>query len=692
MKNIKKYILVLAAWLVLVAAVKAQIDRSTPPEPGPPPLIQIGDYESFELENGLKVFVVENHKIPRVSYSLVVDYDPVYEGDQAGYVGFTGQLLGTATTTKTKAEIDQEIDFIGASMNTSANSIFASSLKKHNDKLLAIISDVVLNPVFKEEELDKIKKQTISGLTASKEDPTSISARVRNNILFGADHPYGELVTEETANSVNLEKCRKHYEDYFIPNLSYLAIVGDITVKEAKKQVKKYFGAWEKGELGTEAYPEVEKPGGVKVSMVDRPSSVQSVIAITHPVHLNVGYDDYVPARVANTMLGGGTYRLFFNLRETHGYTYGSYSRLSGDELVGSFLAFADVANAVTDSAVHEILYEMERLQNEPVPEEELQRVKNNMTGNFALSLERPETVARFALNTARYKLPDDYYATYLQKIDAVTPEQINEMAKRYLSPENTNIFVVGKADEVAPTLTKFASDGEVHFLNFNGEPYDPAARSLPAGLNADKVIEDYVEAIGGEDQINDVNSMKLEMTMSMQGMALNVEQYQKRPNMYANIVTMNGNVMQKQVFDGESGRMSGMQGEQEIKGDMLEEMKIQATLFPETRYNELGFGTILTGVEEVDGKDAYAVEVTSPSGTKAMHYFDTESGLKVKTTATMKTQMGEMVQTTVFNNYQEVEGVKIPYSMTQTVGPQSFDITVESVSINEDIEDSVFK
>lgn len=691
MKNIKISIFILAA-VFTFAAAQAQIDRSTPPEPGPPPLIQIGDYESFELENGLKVFVVENNKIPRVSYSLVVDYDPVYEGEQAGYVGFTGQLLGTATTTKTKAQIDQEIDFIGASLNTSANSIFASSLKKHNDKLLEIMSDVILNPVFKEEELDKIKKQTISGLTASKEDPNSISARVRNKILFGADHPYGELVTEETANSVDLEKCRQHYEDYFVPNLAYLAIVGDITVKEAKKQVKKYFGEWEKGDLFAEAYPDVEKPEGVKVSMVDRPSSVQSVIAITHPVQLNVGYDDYVPARVANTMLGGGTYRLFFNLRETHGYTYGSYSRLSGDELVGSFLAFADVANAVTDSAIHEILYEMDRLQNEPIPEEELQRVKNNMTGNFALSLERPETVARFALNTARYNLPEDYYATYLQKIDAVTPAQINEMAGRYLSPENTHIFVVGKADEVAPTLTKFASDGEVHFLNFNGEPYDPAARELPAGLTADEVIADYVEAIGGEKQLNDVNSMKLEMTMSMQGMALKVEQYQKRPNMYASIVTMNGNVMQKQVFDGESGRMSGMQGEQEMEGEMLEEMKIQAILFPETRYDELGYGTILNGIEEVDGNDAYVVEVTSPSGTKSIHYFDTESGLKVKTSATMNTQMGEMVQTTLFDNYQEVNGIQVPYSMTQSVGPQSFDITVENVTLNEDIEDSVFK
>jgi len=201
MKN--KFLIIILMLFVSVCSY-AQLDRSRKPEPGPAPEIKLGDYESFTLKNGLKVFVVNDNRLPLVAFNLVVDRDPVLEGKNAGYVEAAGQLLRTGTKTRTKDKIDEEIDFIGATLNTSSSGVYASSLKKHVNKLLDLMSDVVLNSDFKQEELDKIVKQTISGLAAAKDDPNSISTRVSNAIFYGKDHPYGEVMSEERSFTIRI--------------------------------------------------------------------------------------------------------------------------------------------------------------------------------------------------------------------------------------------------------------------------------------------------------------------------------------------------------------------------------------------------------------------------------------------------------------------------------------------------------
>jgi len=287
-------------YLLLSLTIIAQVDRSVMPEPGPAPEIQIGEYESFTLENGLKVFVVENHKLPRVAFSLSLDYDPFLQGEDAGFVQTAGDLLGTATTTKNKDEIDEAIDFIGASFSTSSNGIYAASLKKHTEKLLEIMSDVLLNPVFKQEELDKIKKQAISGLQAQKDNPTSIASNVRQVLNFSKNHPYGEVVTEETVENITLDKCENFYKTYFRPNIAYLVVVGDIDKGEAEDLVREYFSKWEKAEVPSAEHKNPKAPLVRKVALVDRPASVQSVINVTYPIDLKIGSDDAIKVEILN--------------------------------------------------------------------------------------------------------------------------------------------------------------------------------------------------------------------------------------------------------------------------------------------------------------------------------------------------------------------------------------------------------
>ena len=680
--------------LLLPAILPAQIDRSKAPDPGPAPEIKVGTYKSFVLKNGLKVFVVENHKIPRVSYSMVFEMDPFTEGDSTGYSAITGDLLGTATTTRTKDQIDEEIDFIGATLSTSSGSISGAALKKHNDKLLEIMSDVLLNPVFNQEELDKIKKQTISGLAYNKTDPSSISGIVTNVLLYGKDHPYGEVTTEASVEAVTLRMCKDYYNTCFRPNIAYLAIVGDIKVKEAKKLTKKYFGQWEASEIPRHSYPTPEAPENIQVSVVDRHHAVQSVIRVVHPVMYTVGMKDYVAARVMNLMLGGTFARLDQNLREDHAYTYGVHSSLNQDKWIGSFSISTDVRNEVTDSAVYQILYELSRIRDELAPSDEVEKIKNYMSGNFSLALERPGTVARFALNTARYGLPLDYYANYLKYISEVSPEDVQAAAQKYLKPDNCHILIVGKADEIAGNLTAFSSTKSINFYDVEGNRIDPSGRkaALPVGLTAEKIIEDYIKAIGGRSRLKKLSDISVQMKMEVQGMVLESELLRKAPDKFLMNMSLGENIIQSTSFDGSAGRSSGMQGEQILEGEDLESLRNQSRFLPELDYSGEGYKLNLLSIDKIDGSDAYKLELEDPSGTTSLVYYDVESAFRIREEKTELTPGGPVLQTTTYGDYKEVNGIMYPHKMIMSFGPQTISGTAVSVKFNSGIEDSVFK
>ncbi len=681
--------------LVLPLVLQAQVDRSKPPEPGPAPDIRVGEYRFFELKNGLKVFVVENHKIPRVAYSLVLDIDPFAEGDSMGFSTIAGELLGTATTTRTKDQLDEEIDFIGASISTSSGSLFGSALKKHNEKLLELMSDILLNPVFKQDELDKIKKQTVSALAFSRTDPSSISSVVTDVLLYGKEHPYGEVTTEESVGSVSLEMCEDYYRTYFRPNIAYLAIVGDITLKEAKKLTGKYFGEWQPEEVPQHRYKVPSSPETRTVSIVDRPHAVQSVIRVAHPVVYTVGMDDYVHARVMNLMLGGTFARLDQNLREDHAYTYGVNSSLSQDKWIGSFMVSTDVRNEVTDSAVFQILYEMDRIRNEIPPDEEVEKIKNYMSGNFALALEQPVTVARFALNIARYGLPEDYYANYLKYIEAVSPENVQAAARKYLQPENCYILVVGKADEVATKLAGFSPNQTIDYYDVEGNRIDPADRvpEIPEKITAEDVIERYLEAMGGRTRLDTLTDISMKMSMDMQGMKLESVMIRKAPDRFLLSMTLGDLVLSRIVYDGTTGRASDMQGElAELEGEELEGLKAQARFMPELDYPAAGYSLKLLPVESIDGRDAYKIELTDPLGEISLAWYDVDTGLRIQEEETEETPDGPLVQITTYGDYRDVDGILYPHRIVFRVGPQILTGTVINVLFNSGIEDSLFR
>ncbi len=671
----------------------AQLDRSQRPAPGPAPVIQIGDYHSFTLNNGLKVIVVENSRVPVVTVQLTLDIMPVHEGEAAGFAEMAGTLLRTGTKNRTKQQIDTEVDFLGASLFTSSTGIFASSLKRHFDKLMDLFTDVLYNPVFPQDELDKLKQQSISGLATVRTNPGAMAANLSSVVLYGKDHPYGSVVTETSVNNISVEKCVNYYKTYFRPNVAYLVVVGDITLAEVKAMAEKRFASWQPGDVPVPKYATPRPPAGNRVAFADRTGAVQSTIRVAYPVDMKPGAPDEIKASVMNGILGGSfSGRLNQNLREDKGYTYGARSNLSTDRLIGSFSASTEVRNSVTDTTLNEIVKEMNLLRTDLADEYILNLVKNFMTGNFARSLESPETVAQFALNIERYKLPQDYYATYLERLASVNAMDVKAMANKYLLTDNMYFIVVGNKDEVAETLRPFSATGKIEFYDAFGNKLEEAGIPVPAGITAKKVTENYVKAIGGEKKLKKIKDVTIKMTASIQGMTIEGLIYRKAPDKFYSSLSMGPNVLQKQVFDGNRGRVSGMGGAQDLTGDDLKQMQYQATINPELMYDKMGFQLELGGIELIDGVKAYKILVTNPLGKTSTEFFDMETGLKLRTVMTQDTPMGAITSVSDYKNYRDFAGIKFPTELIQTAGPQSITMKVSSVELNKKLKDDIFR
>ncbi|MBC3540727.1 insulinase family protein [Rufibacter sediminis] len=687
----KKYISIFFLALAVTFGSTAQTTKQTPPPAGPAPAISIGKHESFTLSNGLKVYVVENHNLPTVAMSLVLDRAPLLEGDKAGLTGAAGYLMRTGTATRTKDQLDEQIDFIGASLNTSSTGFSASGLKKHFPKLLELTADVALRPKFTQEELDKFKKQMASNLASSKDDPATIERNVQQALLYGKNHPYGEVITEKTVENISLADVQNYYSTYFRPNIGYLAIVGDITAKDAKKLVKEYFGKWKKADVKQSSYPLPAALNANQVAIVDRPNSVQSNISVTYAVDLKPGSPDAIAASLMNNILGGSFARLDANLREKRAYTYGSNSSLTTDRLSGRFSAFASVRNTVTDSAFTQIMYEMDRLRKEPVPTEELQKVKNMIIGSFARSLENPLTVAMFAINTARYNLPPDYYANYLKNVAAVTPADIQRVAQQYLQPEKAHLVAIGNAREIADKLKRFNANQPIAYFGAFGEKTEAPMMSLPAGVNVQTVLAAYINAIGGKANVEKVKDLTIKRTMKVPGAQLNVLVQQKGPDKSLLTVKFNENEINRVAINGSKGAIISQGQMKEMSPAELQDQKLDIwTSF--LNYDQLGVKLALNQIEKVEGRDAYKLELTLPSGKKSFHYYDKETGLKIREVATEQTSVGTANQTTDLRDYREVNGIKFPHQIDLHIGSQVISTTVNSVEINKNLKDDVFK
>lgn len=671
--------------LFLSLTVSAQIDRTKQPKPGPAPKINLGSPEKFTLPNGLQVLVVENHKLPRVAATLTIDNPPMTYGNKKGVEGLLSGMLGTGSTNMPKSKFDEEVDFLGANISFWDEGARASSLTKYFPKVLGLMADAAFNPVFTQEEFDKQMTQTLDGIKSNANSVTAVASRVEDVLTYGKDHPYGEFTSEETLKNVTLEDVKNLYNKTYKPNNAYLIIVGDINLKTAKTLVTKLFSNWEKGMLPNNVLPQPKAPSTTEINFIDMPNAVQSELSIVNTVNLKMGDKDYYAALLANQILGGGgTGRLYKNLREDKGYTYGAYSGIGSSRYVARFKAGASVRNMVTDSAMVEALKEINKIRYQGVTKEELEIAKAKYIGSFVRNVERPETVASYALNILTNKLPQDYYKNYLKNINAVTLEDVQNAAIKYFRGDKAKIIITGKGIDVLKNLEKTA-DYTIKYFDKYGNPTSKPAMTLPipAGVTATSVVNDYFKAIGGKDKVASVKSLVISSKGKIQGTELALTQKYANPNKSLTTVSVMGNVMQKTVFDGAAGYTEARGQRIDLTGDDLTEAKQSTTPFADEAYKTAK----LDRIEPIDGNNAYVIV----AGTKEIFY-DAKTGLKIKEVKTQKGPQGEVKVPVEYSNYKEVNGIKFPHTVTQSMGPMKLVFNVESISINQGVSDADFK
>lgn len=677
----RKSILVLFS-LSLTFTMQAQ--NRPQPKAGTAPVIKLKKPETFSLPNGLKVLVVENHKLPRISFSLSLDNPPYTEGNKKGVSTLMGQLLGSGSMTIPKDAYNEEVDFLGAEINFSPNGANGNALSKYTNRVLELLAEGALNPNFTQEEFEKEKTQLIEGLKADEKSVPATARRVENVLAFGKNHPFGEYLSEQTINNVTLADVKANYETYFVPANAYLVIIGDVELAEIKPKIEDLFGAWTNASAPDKSYPDPKNAQYLQINFVDMPNAVQSEISLVNAVNLKMSDPDYFPSIVANQIIGGdfNSY-LNMNLREAKGWTYGARSDLGYGKYVGKFISTSSVRNAVTDSAVVEFIKEIKRIRTEKVSEEMLKNVKAGYIGRFVMQIEKPQTIARYALNIETENLRPDFYENFIKSINAVTPEDITRVANKYFMIDNMRIIITGKASEVAPSLEKLKIP--IFYFDRFGNPVEkPVAKTASANVTAKTVLDNYIKAIGGEKTLSSVKSIVTVSTGTIQGAPLELASKTAVGKISRELKAM-GMSMMKQVVN-EKGAYVIQQGQRkEITGEDLADMKADAYPFPELVLAKKA-GLTVGGIESINGSDAYAIK-----DGRSTFYYDVKTGLKTAESRTIEQGGQKMTQTSNFSDYRDVKGIKIPYMTTLNIGME-IALTTTDVKINEGISDADFE
>jgi len=428
-----------------------------------------------QLSNGLVVLILEDHRLPNVLVQLHMrGAGALFEPDDLhGLATATAQLLREGTQKRTGKQLAEELDRLGASVGgrsdfgSTETVLSASGLSENFDAWFGIAMDVLLHPSFPVAELNEFKERTKVQLRQQRATPRFLASERFNRAVYG-DHPAAVVSpTLESIDALTPAVLMQWHRERYAPLHSILAIAGDVHAAPLLVQLEQWCAEWQ-GNRGNQGMPVNPRPASArKVYLVDRPNSVQTTLTLGN-IAIDRRSADFVPMTVMNHLLGGGpAARLFLNLREEHGYTYGVYSGYTAVEYPGPWYASADVRTEVTDGALMELFNEIRRIREVKVSDEELTAAKRAVVAAFALSLEQPARLLDFALTRTRYELPDNYWDDYPAKIAAVTADDMQRVARTYLNPDTIQIVAVGDSRKIKPILEKY---GAIEVYDSNGK------------------------------------------------------------------------------------------------------------------------------------------------------------------------------------------------------------------------------
>jgi len=416
------------------------------------------------LSNGLTVLIMENHRLPLIALQFNLSgAGPVFEpGNSPGLAGITAQMLREGTKTRSSVQIAEQMDQLGASISAAApfgdpaTVINASGFSDNFEQWFALTNDLLLNPTFPAEELNRLKQRVKTQLRQQRANPNFLSREAFNKTVYGS-HPAATVsATNESIDAITADMLAKWHQERYAPQNAILGITGDVKASDIVPKIEKWLAAWKRTDV-KELLPPNPKPAASKrVVLVDRPNSVQTTVTLGN-IAIDRRDPDYVALTVMNHILGGGpAARLFLNLREEKGYTYGVYSSFAAGKYPGAWRAGGDVRTEVTAGAMTEFYREFQRIRDEKVPAEELEEAKRALVASFALSLERPAELLGYAIVRKIYGFPVDYWDTYPAKIMAVTAEDVQSVARKYINPDNLQVVAVGDVSKIKPIMENY--------------------------------------------------------------------------------------------------------------------------------------------------------------------------------------------------------------------------------------------
>ncbi len=454
-----------------------ELDRTKRPGPQKPPTINLPAIQKATLKNGLAVWLVEYHKLPVVAFNVVIqagsDHDPL---DRPGIATLTAEMMDAGTKTMDALQIADRLEFIGANFRVGAGndgtSATLSTLTKHLDEALNTYAEILTTPTFPQKEFERIRKQRLTSLIQQKDRPSTIANLAFNHIIYGSGHPYGNDAagTEQSLNAMTRDDLERFYSTYYRPNNATLIIVGDVKLPDILPKLEKGFADWKPGTIPPLHMPPAPAIARRTVYLIDKPGAPQSEIRIGYPA-LARSTPDFFAVQVMNRLLGGQfSSRINMNLREKHGYTYGARSMFMFFKQPGPFAASGGFVSTKTDSSIAQLLYEIDRMHSEGITAEELDFSKKGIIGSFTQTFETPLQIVMALQNIALYGLPDNYFNTYLQNIDAVTLNDVQSVARKYLDSSHMDVVVVGDLKEITPGVEALKL-GETVVCDVSGNP-----------------------------------------------------------------------------------------------------------------------------------------------------------------------------------------------------------------------------
>jgi zinc protease len=603
-------------------------------------------------------------------------------------------LLDAGTTTRTKDDIARKLDFYGATVGAGADAdgldVFTSSMKKDLAEVLPIFADVIMNASFPASEVDQYINEQISGLTAEKKTSGWPGRMLGRKLIYG-EHPYGAIPSEETFKSLSSELLNTWHDNNFVANNAIIAVVGAVKKNEIIPMLEKHFGSWKKGTVTEPVFPALQPISGMPIYLINRPGSVQSNVRLQQ-LGLKRNDPNFDPAGFLYAIFAGNgsigfQNRLFQNIREKHAYTYTPGGSLTASIDPGVLVAVAEVRNAVTDSALEQMLYEYRRLSNEPVNTEELTAAKSIVVGNYLMSLADPGMTAQRAIEIAKYNLPKNYFTTLASRVNAMKSADLQNVARKVYPPNDIAIIVTGDAAQIKEKLDRF---GTVQVFDLNLEP-EKAQSYAPADKSLEQVIQLMHTKLGAAALANVTSrEMKGKLTIETPNgpMVADMFSQQSGPNnQYEKIVIpAYGNMTIEQGTDGTIAWATNPQQGFHLTEGAEATTYIEGSLFNEELHvGQASRKATLLGMQNVSGVNTYVLDITTPSGATKKWFID-PSGQVIRRQEIM--EGGEQIVT--MSDFRTIDGVTYPFKI-QIEGAQNMTVDISSITHNVDVSATQF-